>query len=714
MSKVFNVFILVVLLSTLHTEAQSSCSNNNRKCNSVVIDNFYTLRHTGTNCTNSTHVAVHFSYNISSYLRPKGIRVALDGNGGNLELSIQDFDDILLQDNGALFVAKKSWLKSSEPLDLALRFASLLPDCKNTRFGSSKHVLNMAICKKLNKALSCPDPPTTNVISTESNDDNLKAATTINSRSNVTAHANDNLHVIIIVVLFITFAGFGLVGMAILRVIIRRNRFKTKNVGETAINENEFLEDGIIITLKKQTNVPIKLFLVFVIDHQKHLNVIKNFASFLLGDLGFQVSCEIFQTLEYSQDPVAWMDKCFNEADKVLIIWSHKAVSRWVQYNDEKSGYQDLFTPVLKHVYNDMFRHRNRGKYYFGFFDYFSKENIPNDFINETNFRLMNQFEDLYYRLKSIEPYVPGGEIKEERVSFDHYSSSQYNRYGKELQRAIREMNSFVQNNPDWYDQRVCTSSSVLDSNGQAEINCNVLHIQPPPPSVTGQNCFEVNVSTTNPALNDSMNKGLLISDSSTAPTNSRSPLQHKDIVSQRQDDSTNQAVDEHGEVDIATSAVNNHLNNNQTSSNLEHESFVQILEEQLTPLDSGVHSFVDTFSAVMAPKMKLKKSQSFIKPVLPPIDLRNDPMRSLLTVNQSFRNNEMGLKSLPESPVSKKKTYSVSATVSDTARANLTPKRYSSNQKVNLTPIDFDSDPMSTLIALNCISKNEKGILRI
>ena len=74
-----------------------------------------------------------------------------------------------------------------------------------------------------------------------------------------------------------------------------------------------------------QTFYPVKLFLIFVPDHQRHLNVIKNFVVILQENLSFEVSCEIFQTLEYSQDPVAWMDTCLNDADKVLVIWSHNA-----------------------------------------------------------------------------------------------------------------------------------------------------------------------------------------------------------------------------------------------------------------------------------------------------------------------------------------------------------------------------------------------------
>ena len=60
-------------------------------------------------------------------------------------------------------------------------------------------------------------------------------------------------------------------------------------------------------TLKSK---PVKLFLVFANNNEKHRQVVLNFANFLQADLGFDVMCELFQTLQISVDPVSWMDYC--------------------------------------------------------------------------------------------------------------------------------------------------------------------------------------------------------------------------------------------------------------------------------------------------------------------------------------------------------------------------------------------------------------------
>ena len=60
-------------------------------------------------------------------------------------------------------------------------------------------------------------------------------------------------------------------------------------------------------TLKSK---PVKLYLVFANNNEKHRQVVLNFANFLQADLGFDVMCELFQTLQISVDPVSWMDYC--------------------------------------------------------------------------------------------------------------------------------------------------------------------------------------------------------------------------------------------------------------------------------------------------------------------------------------------------------------------------------------------------------------------
>ena len=649
MLKFFKVFILMLCLQAFHTQGEKVCPNKcqtlKKRCDFSDSDcKKFSFSYKGTNCTNSTHVAVYFSYNISSDLQPEGIKVVLNGNDGNSVISSRQFGTTQSYDNRALFIAKESW--KNEP-ELTLEFAILHSKCKDTHFSNPGFTFPLADCS-LDNMFSCLDLSTSINSFTESNVVKLKTGTTINFTLNATARAaGENKHVTVIVAsLFAALAVFSLAGLATLRFVNKRNRRIFRYTDQRDLAKNNSSATVAFAAANTQTFNPVKLFLIFVPDHQRHLNVIKSFASFLQGDLSFEVACEIFQTLEYSQDPVAWMDACLNDADKVLVIWSHNAVSRWMQYNQEEPDYQDLFTPVLKHIHKDLFRHRNREKYYFGFFDCFAKENIPREFINETNFRLMDEFEDLYYRLKSIEPYVPGGEIKEERVMYNHYNSSHY---GTELHKAIQEINLLAQNNPDWYVQSVGASPFEPNPNVQLEINCNILNIQPPSPIVIDQKFFEENLSTTNHVSNNSMNDDLLISDSlAKTPDSSRqhSSIRNENFALQTEEQVLDQQVNMIN-INMADELTSTGLDQHQhqkfcyqpTSSIPEYKNFVQVLPKQPSSLDSGI----DNSDIAMLPaSLILEKSRTEIKPILAPIDLHIDPMSSLVAVNQNSKRNNI------------------------------------------------------------------------
>ena len=491
------VILIVFSLQMPCPHGEAVCKNVKGTCEFHDRKDDYSLKIESINCTNSTHLSIYFSYNIDPFYIPKGIAIYLDNWSGD-EFAHKRFEKP--SSNFENLTVKKQ-LMPKDP-QMSLRFAFLHPHCKNTRYSSPIDVHILVTC--VLPLFSCPKPVATTVISTATTKlVNLKETKLKEKHFIPTSNAKNNNITSTIFISCATFAFFGFIGTMLI-CFMRKNHHKA---ARTSCSEKFISPDDVAaVDSLNKVNVSVKLFIIFNADHQKHLNVVKNFALFLQGDLGFEVSCEIFQTLEYSQDPVTWMDKSFNDADKVLVIWSRNAVSRWMHYNKEESGYQDLFTPVLKHIHKDLFRHRNREKYYFGFFDYFAKENIPHEFINETNFRLMDQFEDLYYRLKSIEPYVPGGEIREEKVMKEHYSSFEHNLYGHNLHLAIAEMNQFALDSPERYSQQRDVESFIFDSIVKDEVRESVLCIEPPSP-IRHHNFEKENFSRSDSAVQVSTKK---------------------------------------------------------------------------------------------------------------------------------------------------------------------------------------------------------------
>ena len=241
--------------------------------------------------------------------------------------------------------------------------------------------------------------------------------------------------------------------------------------------------------LFQKSKKQIKLFLVFSNDHLKHKDVVVNFVKFLQADLGFMVFCEIFQTQESAVDPCGWMETCLDMADKVLVLWSPGTSLSLNQKDNDLKFENDFCSPVLKRIKNDLFFEVNIGKYYFGYFDYCTDSSIPDAFRQPRfrHFRLMAEFDELYFRLKGIETYLPGGIIEDEKVKPDHYFNPNLNDYGAALKTSLSTMASLVKEKPGWYTEQ--RGSSTLPKvfhqnceNGKNEItNCR-LEIIPPSP----------------------------------------------------------------------------------------------------------------------------------------------------------------------------------------------------------------------------------------
>ena len=427
------------------------------------------------NCTrNDTGLTIRYTYNINNSVQPQDISVKLTTYDRN-ERKITDDDRTLsfLSFSGNFVIHDDI----SEVNNLEVAYFFHRPFCNDGYFAHIRGICKVEIaeCEMLSSFVS-----TESVVETTS-DLSTSSVTSLSTNLPSTL-PNSNL---IIIATSIALIILLIAAVMVVWIVTKTRKSKTTIKFQYEKDRKiSFTEPPKVRPIKLPPK-PIKLFLVFVNDHPKHLNLVKNFIYFLQGDLGFDVICELSQTQECSKDPVDWMDQRFNDSDKILVVWSPGAVERWKKYNQGEKFYQDLFSPVLKQIRNALFHDQNRAKYYFCYFDYFSKDDIPREFSNETSFLLMNRFEDLYYRLNNIEPYMVGGEIKAKRVMLDHYWDPNLNQYGNKLKNSIEEMNFFAKHNPNWYSQSLVTSSSLLSLNLYDEIKERVIAVIPPSPIST-------------------------------------------------------------------------------------------------------------------------------------------------------------------------------------------------------------------------------------
>ena len=300
----------------------------------------------------------------------------------------------------------------------------------------------------------------------------------------------DSFPIIVIIVIIVSIAIITII--VFVGIYIRYCHKKIEDNSDVYRQNQNCQDDERKLLAKLENKKLITVYIVFVDDHPLHKQIVSSFASFLGHDLGFNVVSELYQTKKIYENLVGWMEKSFTQSDKVIIIWSPKALQRWQLQNDNVIDKNDIFTPVVNRIRNDLFLGKDALKYFFVYFDYCSKQNIPSEFIDKysvTPFRLMHQIEELYFRLQGIEMYAPGAVIKQEKVDFHKYHDPRVNRCGPELHDNLIKMCEYVKNQPFWYnnDSNLSNASNTKENAfiKDYEIKKNYLNIVPPTVSIS-------------------------------------------------------------------------------------------------------------------------------------------------------------------------------------------------------------------------------------
>jgi len=210
---------------------------------------------------------------------------------------------------------------------------------------------------------------------------------------------------------------------------------------------------------------PPCVYIIFVDDHFKHKDIVSNFASFLQSDLEFIIVFELWDQEKLYSNYTLWLQNAMALADKILVIWSPGAKRRWelqTSTDTHQDDLYDLFTPVVIQIKKDLLRNRNVGKYFFAYFEYCSESDIPQAFHKQSfrQFKLMHQFEELYFHLKNTGNSQTTLELKQEGIAFDKSLCPNFTTFGPILKNAISDMCKYVKNNPTWH----CNDKSSFNS----------------------------------------------------------------------------------------------------------------------------------------------------------------------------------------------------------------------------------------------------------
>ena len=163
---------------------------------------------------------------------------------------------------------------------------------------------------------------------------------------------------------------------------------------------------------------------------------------------------------------IQWLDwhreQIESSSDKILILCSPGVQAKWRAMcggkpvslrEDVCSPIGDMLTPALSLMVPCFIRSASFEKYIVAYFDdVCSEEDVPSPFKIIVRYKLMKQFDELFFRILGTEKQEPG------RVNhIEGLSEGEYNQCpsGRVLQEAIEAFNAYQQEHPQWFEDEL-------------------------------------------------------------------------------------------------------------------------------------------------------------------------------------------------------------------------------------------------------------------
>lgn len=207
-----------------------------------------------------------------------------------------------------------------------------------------------------------------------------------------------------------------------------------------------------------------KVLVIYSQDHHLYRDVVLKLCNFLQAKCGTKVLIDLLDSASVDEvGRLRWLElqrqELKDHSDKILVLCSRGVQAKWramcgqekvTLREDVLSPTDDIFIPFLSLVLPDMHQAGMLGKYLVAFFeDISSEQDVPSVFDIAVKYKLMKQFEELYFRILDIEKYQPHQNIQIDGISGDEYFDCPS---GKALKTAIEKFQAYQLENPDWFE----------------------------------------------------------------------------------------------------------------------------------------------------------------------------------------------------------------------------------------------------------------------
>ncbi|XP_051808006.1 interleukin-17 receptor A isoform X2 [Acanthochromis polyacanthus] len=225
-----------------------------------------------------------------------------------------------------------------------------------------------------------------------------------------------------------------------------------------------------------------RVLIIYSLDHPLYKNIILKLCAFLATKCGTEVVLDLLDSTRLGVlGSIQWLEwhkeQIENSSDKILILCSRGVQAKWRAMCGDKQVFMrqdacslvgDMLTPSLSLLVPHFIRSTSFKKYIVAYFDdVCSEDDIPSPFNVTVRYKLMKQFEEVFFRILDTEKHEPGRMKQIEGLSEDKYHQCPS---GRALCDAIQAFHAYQQEHPRWFEDELMESSELEVEENSDEI----------------------------------------------------------------------------------------------------------------------------------------------------------------------------------------------------------------------------------------------------
>lgn len=216
-----------------------------------------------------------------------------------------------------------------------------------------------------------------------------------------------------------------------------------------------------------------RVLIIYSLDHPLYKNIVLKLCGFLVAKCGTDVVLDLLDSTKLGVlGRIQWLnwrrEQVENSSDKILILCSPGVQAKWKAMcgdkqvflrEDVRSPVGDMLTPALSLMVPHFIRSASFEKYIVAYFDgVCSEEDVPSPFNITVRYKLMRQFEELFFRILDKEKHQPGRVNCIEGISEDGYNQCPS---GRALQDALEVFQAYQLEHPQWFEDELLEGEEV-------------------------------------------------------------------------------------------------------------------------------------------------------------------------------------------------------------------------------------------------------------